>query len=231
MAIWKEWNLDVDADAVLRGQGANPAVIRRRSNKLVDTAERALDEGMPLLRPQVLVERFRADGLQHDRLRLAEGGSLRGELVARHLAPVSELAVVVCTIGRELEEYTAQVMEDEIVRGLALYGVGSAAVELLANTACQRIEQEAVERGLQTTVPLGPGMIGWPVEEGQRQLFDLLDASAIGVKLTEANVMTPIKSLSMVIGLGTDLGIQGRTCDYCTMRDVCRFQDSHELAV
>ena len=71
-------------------------------------------------------------------------------------------------------------------------------------------------------------MIGWSVEEGQRQLFDLLDASAIGVELTEGDIMLPLKSLSMVIGLGGDLGVKGRTCDYCTMRDVCRFQNHDE---
>jgi hypothetical protein len=231
MAIWKEWELDVDVDAVIRGQGADPTAIRRRSKKLLETAEQALEEGLPLLRPQVLVESIRVEGLLHDRLRLENGGLLRGELISRHLAPASEVMVVVCSIGRELEEHTAQVMESEIVRGLALYGVGSAAVELLANTACQRIELEAAGRGLQTTVPLGPGMIGWPVEEGQRQVFDLLDASAIGVELTEANIMLPLKSLSMVIGLGVEFGLKGRTCDYCNMRDVCRFQDHYAPAV
>ena len=225
MVVLRDWNLDVDVDAVLRGQGADPAAIRRRSRQLVVMAERALEEGLPLLQPQVLVEHFRVDSLQHDRLRLTGGGSLRGDLLARQLAPASELVAVVCTVGGELEEHTAKVMQSEVVRGLALYGVGSAAVECLANTACQGIEQDAAGRGLQTTIPLSPGMIGWSVEEGQRQLFDLLDASAIGVELTEGDIMLPLKSLSMVIGLGSDLGVKGRTCDYCTMRESCRFQD------
>lgn len=228
MAIWTEWQLEVDADAVLRGQGADPTAIRRRSERLIETAENALVEGLPLLRPTVMVEYLDIDGLQHDCLTLEGGGSLCGEMIAQQLAPARELVVVICTVGQELETHTAQVMESEVVRGLALYGVGSAAVELLANSACQRIEQDAVERGLQATVPLSPGMIGWPVEEGQRQIFDLMDASAIGVELTEMNIMRPLKSLSMVIGLGTELGLQGSTCDYCTMREICRFRDRQE---
>ena len=52
--------------------------------------------------------------------------------------------------------------------------------------------------------------------------------STISVELTEMNIMRPLKSLSMVIGLGTELGLQGSTCDYCTMREICRFRDRRE---
>lgn len=230
MAILDDWNLDVDLDAVLRGQGADPAAIRARSPKLVELAERALEEGLPLIRPRVLIERFAVQALQHERLLLGDGATLSGELLARHLAPVREVLVVLCTIGRSLEDYTAQVMQSEIVYGLALYGVGSAAVETLANAACLRLEHEAADRDLQTTIPLSPGMIGWPVEEGQAQIFELVDGALIGVELTDGCVMVPLKSLTMVIGLGTDLGVKGRTCDYCTMRETCLYQDHYEPA-
>lgn len=224
------WDLHITADDVIRGQGADPAVIRARSAHLVPVAERALEEGLSLLRPRVLEKRFPVESFRHRQIALGGGSTLNGELIAQHLAPAQELAVVVCTIGRDLEERVSEVMGREIVHALALYGVGSAAVEALANTACRRIELEAAERGLQTTIPLSPGMIGWSVEEGQPQIFGLVDGREIGVTLNPGGVMVPLKSLSMVIGLGAELIARGRTCDYCAMKETCRYQDHYAPA-
>ena len=224
MPVLEHWDLRLDADAVLRGQGADPAILRARRPRLVEVAAQALAEGLDLIRPKVAFERFEVESVRHARVRLKGGGELKGELLAQHMAPAQQIVALVCTIGSELEEHATRVMKTEIVRGLAFYGVGSAAVEALANAACQHFEDEAAGQGWQTTIPLNPGMIGWPVEEGQPQIFSLLDSSQIGVHLSQQAIMLPLKSLSMIIGLGPDLDRQGTTCDYCAMRQVCKYQ-------
>jgi hypothetical protein len=224
------WDLNVDADAVLRGQGADPQVIRARKPRLYEIAAQAAAEGLPLVRPQVVFERYRVDSIRHARVNLAGGSSLKGDLIARHLAAAEEILAVVCTIGPELEELANQVMETEMVHGIALYGVGSAAVEGLANAACRQFELEAAQRGWKTSIPLSPGMVGWSVEEGQEQIFALLDSRQIGVQITEAKIMLPMKSLSMALGLGPELNREGSTCDYCAMREVCKYQDHYAKA-
>jgi hypothetical protein len=105
-----------------------------------------------------------------------------------------------------------------------LDALGSAAAEVLAVSACNRLESEATAKGWQASMPLNPGMIGWPVAQGQPELFALLDASQIGVQLTEGSVMKPLKSVSLVMGLGPDLSAPGKPCDYCTMSATCRYQ-------
>lgn len=219
------WKLEITADDVLRGQGADPAVIRARSPRLLQVAEQALEEGLSLVEPQVIQERFSVESVRHDRLRLGNGASLVGQGIAQHLAPATEIVVVVCTIGPVLDERSSAVMGQDVVRGLALYGVGSAAVEALGNAVCRRVDTEAAERDVRTTIPLSPGMIGWSVEEGQPQIFQLVDGDRIGVALNPGGVMTPLKSLSMVIGLGRNVADQGRTCDYCAMKETCRHRD------
>jgi hypothetical protein len=219
------WRLEITPDDVLRGQGADPAVIRRRSPHLFHVAERALEEGLNLIQPRVVQERFSVESVRHDRLLLEGGQALRGQLIAQHLAPAEEVVVIVCTIGSALEESSSAAVGRDLVHAMALYGVGSAAVEVLANSACRRIELEAAGRALQTTIPLSPGMIGWSVEEGQPQIFRLLDTAPIGVELNAGGVMTPLKSLSMVMGLGRKMTHQGRTCDYCAMKATCHYRD------
>jgi hypothetical protein len=70
-------------------------------------------------------------------------------------------------------------------------------------------------------------MLGWPVEDGQDQIFSLLPAENIGVKLSKSRVMSPNKSLSMIIGIGKQLTGEGRQCDYCMLKETCRYQDHY----
>ena len=108
---------------------------------------------------------------------------------------------------------------------LALEGLAAAAAEALGEAACRRFEEIARAEGLQTSIPLNPGMIGWPLEEGQAQIFSLVDASEIGVTLGPSSLMQPLKSLSLVIGLGRDLDVAGQSCDFCSMHETCRYKD------
>lgn len=224
MPVMDGWNLTVEVDDVLRGQGADPAKIRARSPLLVQIAARAIEAGSALIHPRVAYQRYPVESVRHNRVSFAGGGVLKGELLVQHLAPASEVVILACTIGPALEELASRQMETDMIQGLALYGMGSAAVEALANAACRRFEDEAALQGWQTTIPLSPGMIGWPVDEGQAQIFSLIDGSAIGVTLMESAIMKPVKSLSMVLGLGPEIGHKGVTCDYCAMRESCKYQ-------
>ena len=227
MPIQREWDLIVDADQVLRGQGADPKAIRTRSLRLVELAEQAILKGSALLKPKLLYRRLKVDGVVHERIQLEDGTELRGKLLTQHLAPASEVLVILCTIGADLENKVSEVMKTDMVYALALDGLGSAGVEALANAACRRFESEAEEKQLETSIPLSPGMVDWSVEEGQPQIFELLSAEDIGVSITPSWVMLPRKSLSMVLGIGDQMIDAGTTCDYCSMRETCCYQDHY----
>jgi hypothetical protein len=223
-SVLQDWDLPLGADDVLRGQGANPEMVRARQPSLVAVAERALAEGSTLLRPAVVYRKLTVESVQHERLNLAGGGALVGPLVARHLAPARHVIAIVCTVGRALEIHAEEVSATDLLLGLALDGLGSAAVELLATAACQLFERQAASQGLRSTIPLSPGLVGWPVERGQQQIFGLLDASLVGVRLLSSGMMIPKKSVSMVLGLGLEVSNRGRPCDYCSMRETCRYR-------
>jgi hypothetical protein len=230
MPVLREWDLIIDADQVLRGQGAEPQAIRSRSPNLVKLAERAIAEATSVLDPQLLHRRMKVEAIVHERIILEGGAEMRGRLLAQHFAPASEVIIILCTIGAALERKVSEVMRTDMVYALALDGLGSAGAEVLANAACRRFELQAEVQGMETSIPLSPGMIDWSVEEGQPQIFNLLPAEEIGMSITPSYVMLPRKSLSMVIGVGQKMTQKGTTCDYCTMRETCRYQD-HYLPV
>ena len=230
MRKWQIADLNINVEGVLRGQGADPDIIRSRSPRLINIAEKALAESNHLLEPQVLVKELEVTGFSHDNLQLNEGKKISGSLVSGHLAGAKYISAVVCTVGSKIDKFATEAMEEDIVLGLAIDGVGSAAVEALANGVCREIELEAAVKDYQSTIPLSPGMIGWGVEDGQPLIFDLLDPDEIGVKLTPSCLMVPRKSLSMIMGIGPGINSGERICDYCAMRETCRYQDQYEGA-
>ncbi len=226
--VIRDWELKIDVDMVLRGQGADPALVRQRKPRLVDIAERALRIGLELIKPAAIYRTIPIELMRHERLVLAGGAQLAGSLLAQHLAPAQRVTLVVCTIGEALEREVAFSMRSDPAFALALDGLGSVAAEALGVAVCSRLEEEAQRLGLYTSIPLSPGMIGWDVDAGQLQIFSLLDTELIGVTLNDSAQMTPRKSTSMILGSGPTPFTEGRTCDFCALRETCRYQDHYE---
>jgi len=227
MELQQKLDLIFDVDAVLRGEGAEAPILRARSPVLVNMAEEAMKEGSSLLRPKVIYQEFAVEGVRHERLLLNGGQTLEGKLLVQHLATAKTVCIVLCTIGEALERRVSRIWEANMVYALALDGVGSAAVEALANAACQYFEKQAAEKGMQVSIPLSPGMVDWPVEEGQPQIFRLLGEAGAAVRLTPSCIMIPRKSLTMILGIGAEMKSAGRPCDICAMRERCRYQDHY----
>jgi hypothetical protein len=227
MELQQNLDLVFDVDAVLRGQGADAAVLRARRPGLVKVAEKAMQESFSLLHPKVVYQEFATKGVQHERLILYNGQMIKNKLLAQHLAAASRIIVMLATIGGALEERVSKIWDANMVYALALDGAGSAAVEALANAACQYFEKKAAGEGMQVSIPLSPGMVDWPVSEGQPQIFHLLGEAGAAVHLTPAYIMIPQKSLTMVLGIGVGMKSSSRTCDFCSMRETCRYQDHY----
>ncbi len=222
--ILHDFQLNIDVDMVLRGQGADPEVIRARKPRLADIAERALQEGQTLIEPAAVYRVAPVDILRHERLIFTEGVPLTGALIAQHLAPAQAVAFMVCTLGAAIDERIMALMPRDPAYALALDGFGSAAAEALGVELCARLEQEAAAQGRCTSVPISPGMLDWPVDVGQPQIFSNLDADVIGVTLNESAMMSPRKSTSMVLGFAPTPFAAGTPCDFCALRGTCRYQ-------
>jgi hypothetical protein len=233
MPILNQWELSLTTDQVLRAQGADPDAIRLRRPSFIISTEEALAKGKNLIHPLVLYEKYAVKGLIHERLELVSNSVnqgriyLSGQLIAQHLFRAQEIIVMLCTIGSELDECVSSLFRNDPMTGLALDGVGSAAVENLAIQACNYFESQAKDNGLNTSMPLNPGMVGWPLELGQPQVFSLLDSDQIQISVNESCMMTPSKSLSMVLGVGNDVSAIGSSCDYCNLKGVCKYQNHY----
>ena len=220
--ILTDFSFTLGAEDVLRGEGVDPGIAQLKRPPLVEAAEAALREGLPILHPVAAIQEVTVHEFRHEHIALEGGMTFTGSLVTHHLAGAQHVEVVVCTIGAELEKLSASQLNANPLLGLALDGLGNAAVEAVAQMACNYIEEKAQAKGLQASTPLSPGAPDWPVETGQSQIFALLDPSEAGVTLTSGGMMVPKKSISFVAGIGTRM-IQDNLCAVCSLKETCRY--------
>ena len=225
MPILREIPISIDEDQVIRFQGAPAAVIRKRRPELVEKARAAVEEGMALIQPAILYRELAVEGLRHDKLFLEGGHVMSSVLIAQHLGPAQSVIVALCTIGSDLERAAAERFAQDALMGHALDALGSAAVEALVTAFCGQIAVRVESEGLQVSSPLSPGMEGWSIDTGQTEIFQILNSEEIGVKLLKSYLMAPVKTVSVVFGLGEEIEAAESLCDFCVMRDHCLYRD------
>jgi hypothetical protein len=141
----------------------------------------------------------------HEIAGFLEGGSVKLHNGVIFPVPTGEqdsgmkaLAFCICTIGGRLEEATkASLSPGDLLESLFLDAAGVAFLEALSTRAYETLQQHAQEHHLQAGCRFGPGYGGVELSS-QERLFELVDASLIGVGLNESCVMRPSKSLSFV---------------------------------
>ena len=217
-----DWQLAITVDMVLRAQGAEPQKIRARQPQLISLAERAIAEGQALIHPQVAFRRLDICGVTRSCVTLRGGRELNGFGVARKLAACQGVFLAVATLGEKLEEEMDRAAKCDLPWQFALDGFGTAAIGALSNAACRFFAELAARDGLRATSQFYPGMRGWPLAEGQTQVFSLVDANQIGVALNPSFLMVPRKSLSLAAGFGSHVQPAGHLCDECSVSAKCR---------
>lgn len=214
----------LDADMILRGQGADPQVIRKRRPELAELAQTVIREGSDLLSPAIFTAIHDVREFRHGQVVLDDGAVFNGSIINSQLFSAEKICLAVVTIGNAVEDFVSECMKRDPVLALAYDGLGNAAVEQLAASVCSQWEGEFRQSGLQTTMVLSPGMDGWPVDEGQPQIFSVLKPDPAIVRLTESCQMSPRKSNSFIIGAGLNVKNAGNPCDFCSMQKTCKFR-------
>jgi len=102
-------------------------------------------------------------------------------------------------------------------------------VESVANQVQDHIRQLADQSGLKITNRYSPGYCKWDVSE-QQKLFQLFPENCCGITLSESSLMSPIKSISAVLGIGSSVAYQEYTCEICSMKE-CLYRKTRNQGI
>ena len=147
-------------------------------------------------------------------------------LFAPWLLPASgqltAIACAVCTLGPLLEKRVSELFaERRASLALALDGLGNELLFAISRRAQDRMQADVARRGLSMAGELRAGDPGLALD-AQGAVLRLAQAETIGVELKPGHLMQPMKSTSMVLGVGIDLpAVHWSRCDTCPTRDKC----------
>lgn len=152
----------------------------------------------------------------------AGGESLEAPWLLPASGRLTALACAACTLGPGLERRVSELFAQRRVSlAMALDELGNELLFDISRLAQDRMQAEVTSRGLTMSGELRAGDPGLALE-AQGAVLRLAAADAIGISLGEALLMHPLKSTSMVLGVGVDLPASAWTrCDTCNSRARC----------
>ncbi len=215
----KDLKITLSADDVLKGQGIDP---ERASSRLFSDANGIIEETYSLIDPAALHALAEVNGFEHQKITF-DGGYFEGPLVAKAMAGAEALNIAMYTIGPELENRVNQLMNENPVKAVTLDGAGIASLRKVSQAVEDIISAKACELGLNLGMRAQPGQEGWPIEQ-QRQVFSLLPADKINLRLTESCLIIPRKSATFVIPQGKNMDSSMVPCDFCSKRNRCEWR-------
>jgi hypothetical protein len=136
---------------------------------------------------------------------------------------LTAIACGVCTLGTKLERRVSELFAGrQASLAMALDGLGNELLFAVSRRAQDRMLADAARRGLSMAGELRPGDPGLGLD-AQAAVLRLARAETIGIRLSTGGLMHPLKSCSMVLGVGLGLpAVQWSRCDHCPTRDKCK---------
>ncbi|MDR2138225.1 MAG: hypothetical protein LBP50_01550 [Tannerella sp.] len=146
---------------------------------------------------------------------------IRGHSLATHatITPLLEhavrFAVFAATAGREFEQLQQHHKAGGDMLLIYLLDVmGTLLVEKTGDHMEKKLEADYPD--MLHTKRFSPGYCNWHLTE-QRKIFALLGQQPCGITLSDVCLMTPIKSISGIIGLGREVRPGPYACQYCEL--------------
>ena len=165
-------------------------------------ADACLKKAAELCSPKSVWSAKRVVSIIENCVELEGGAKLSSAFLASYLKGARSIGIFIVTIGKALEDEASRLMADgEPLDGYLLDRIGSLAVESFAESFERLARDDCKRRSLSVSRRLSPGYCDWLIEE-QFELKKLVDFSKAGVRLTDACMMVPKKSISAVVGIG-----------------------------
>lgn len=197
-----------------------------RSGEMAERAYRTFELLEGFIRPRRVWERFSV--LADDRgIRLDEAVRIESGSLARLMAHSRECWVMAVTLGPEVDRRILLAQKQDMLDGMAL----DACASVRADALCDEVEGEIfreLREGEHPTMRFSPGYGDAPLT-ASADLIALLDATRrIGLAMTRSYMMTPIKSVTALIGISDQNEDRTRDCSRCSAGPDCPYRKRGE---
>lgn len=161
------------------------------------------------------------DCIHIDRNRLQIGKmEIHSRSLGKNLTGCGKAAVFGATLGPAVDRLLKVYALTDMSRAVTLQACAAAVLEEYCDQVQESIGQSVREEGMWMRPRFSPGYGDFDIRH-QRDILQMLDtAKTIGLTMTDSYMLTPVKSVTALIGLSTeksDCHRQG--CEVCPKRD------------
>ena len=148
---------------------------------------------------------------------------LTGEDIKLHLKDCYGIVLMCATLSYKIDELIRRTQIEDMAKAVVINSLSSVAIEQI----CDNIEKEihAKTYNQYKTWRYSPGYGDLPIEL-QKDILTTLDAQRkIGLCTTTSMTLTPIKSVTAIIGLSnTPVTPKKRGCMGCNLKEICQYR-------
>ncbi len=209
--------ISIDPEEILSFLGSSGGELDRHTLEII---ENYIAECLEIMSPKgayAIFEAVESDSKVDIEI---EGTVFHTGKIIRNILRNSELyTFFAVTAGPEPERLAKSLIENsQFLEGYIVDMIGSGMVESVADQVHNHIKNLTQIRGQKATNRYSPGYCSWDVSE-QQKLFSLLPDGCCGITLSDSSMMTPIKSISSIVGIGSAVEYKDYYCEICSMKN------------
>ncbi len=152
---------------------------------------------------------------------------LQGNAIRKHLENCFAVVLMCATISGKIDALIRRTQLEDMSKAIIINSFSSVAVEQLCDKAETEIYSSLgkLYENCYKTWRFSPGYDDLPLSH-QKTILDILDTPRkIGVCTNESHTLTPIKSVTAIIGLShTPVAVSKRGCVCCRLKNTCPYR-------
>jgi len=146
--------------------------------------------------------------------------------LAANLAGCREAYLLGATLGARVDREMARLGAVNVAEAFALQAAAASVLECYCDDICEDIAAELKAEGLYLRPRFSPGYGGFSTEH-QSDILRIIDGGRIGMGETSSHMLTPLKSVTAVMGISKQPGIcADNKCKSCNKADCLFRKDS-----
>ena len=211
----------IQAEEIIRLLGGQEGSGDPHASALVEQYMEVCSQIMTPLATYVMAESVEAESPEE--IAVAGLSFNSGKIVRNMLRHSGTYAFFLVTVGPEPEELARDLLaKGDFLDAYISDLIASALVDSVADAVHEEIRKAALAKDMKVTNRYSPGYCTWQVSE-QQKLFSLFPENSCGISLSDSSLMSPVKSISGIIGLGSQVKFNEYTCEICPMK-TCQFR-------
>jgi len=146
-----------------------------------------------------------------------------GTIICENLYGSEKLICFLCTAGEGITKWASIISETDPLKFYMIDMMGSLIVQYAVENFHSDMEKTYINHEMKVTNSYSPGYCGWKLAE-QKKLFSLFPDNFCNIRLNNSFLMTPLKSVSGIIGAGKRAERRAYSCQICDLPG-CIYRD------